>query len=189
MSIANLRKLLEDQEEYPPSETLWQQIINLAKKKTTTDDFNTIQQKMIGEMRQMQGGDNEYYKPSLPEPMLSRFFYKGEYYFLDGKDQIYKTDPSNPLVGNLVGQIIKSTDPEALFEVIIDGKPIHKIKPIRVKPKELYGRHYYMDGGRNIYRGLHSQRDYIHKIGTFSMEGKIILTGSEKLPTSSHDSH
>jgi len=160
--IHGIRKLLDGNEEFPPSEDLWNQIVYLAKQPTKKN----LQEHMIAE--------TNTYKPSLPEPDLARFFYQGEYYFLDSHNQIYQTDPGNPLVGNLVGHIDLDKNTRT-YQVTINKKVIHSIPGHQVKPREIHKRTYYLDADRKVYQGLHPDHPYLYQIGTLNKEGKIEL--------------
>tara|TARA_R100001163_G_C5068510_1_gene209043 strand:+ start:15125 stop:15646 length:522 start_codon:yes stop_codon:yes gene_type:complete len=169
--ISYIRKLLEGNEQYPPSEELWDQIVRSSKKLTPERQFRTIQDKMRRET-------NVYYKPSLPEPNLARFFYQGEYYFLDDANQIYKTDSGNALVGNHVGFIEQKnkSDINAGFDVTINGKIIHTILPRVTKEETIHNRHYYINSEMQVFEGFHPGHPYCFQIGNLNKEGKIELS-------------
>ena len=165
--ISTIRKLLEGNEAYPPSEDLWGQIIRATKKPHPEKEMWVIQDKMKRE--------TNTYKPSLPEPTVSRFFYQGEYYFLDDKNQIYKTDPGNALVGNQVGSIYMDPSNPNEFHVKIGNNVIHTIRGITVKPTEIHKKSYYIDDLKQVYQGIHPKHPYLYQIGTLNSGGKIEL--------------
>lgn len=158
--INGLRKLIQGQEEYPPSQDLWEQMIYMISQPAKKN----VQETMISEMNQ--------YKPSLPEPTLARFFHDGEYFFIDSSFQIYRTDPKNPLVGNLVGCVRKEED---LLIVKIDGKDIHTIIGVKVKEGDFHKRTYYTDSDKHVYRGFHPGNNLIFQVGSLNKEGRIEL--------------
>jgi len=166
MSISTLRTLIDGATEYPPSEDLWLQIVNLATKNKELGKFLGIQKKMRHEVDQ--------YKPSLPEPTLARIFIKGEYYYLDAKNNIYKSDPGNPLVGNLIGHIETSPN-DSNMHVMINKEEVCLIKSIEVKEDIKYDKHFYIDSKKEVYRGLHPKLKYVYSIGKLNSEGKIEL--------------
>ena len=165
--ISLIRKLLEGNESYPPSEDLWHQIVRASKRPTPERQFRTLQDKMRQE--------TNIYKPALPEPSLARFFYQGEYYYLDDHNQIYKTDPGNPLVGNHVGEIKTASSEPKKYEVTISGKVIHTIRGHDVKEQEIHKKSYYIDEERKVYQGIHPKHPYLYQIGQLSQDGKIQL--------------
>lgn len=163
--ISVIRKLLEGNEAYPPTEDLWGQIVRAAKKPSPEKEMWIVQDKMKREAKT--------YKPSLPEPTVARFFYQGEYYFLDDHNQIYKTDPGNPLIGNHVGHITRD---DQVFNVTIGGKIIHTIKGHGVKETEIHNKKYYIDDLKQVYQGIHPKHPYLYQIGILNISGKIELT-------------
>lgn len=166
MSIVQLRKILDGNEAYPPSEDLWLQIVGLAKMSREDGKIKTIQQRMKREV--------EIYKPNLPEPVLSRLFFKGIYYYLDGKNNLYKPDGGNPLVGNHVGQIRKNIENDC-FEVVIDGEVHHTIENKTATEQVIHEKHYYVDLENKVFRGLHPQLNFIYQIGSLNKHNKIEL--------------
>jgi hypothetical protein len=157
--INNLAKIIEGNELYPPSEEIWKKVIGLVRKK---EDMTIIelQTKMKNEM--------DRFKVGLPEPELARFFYDGNYYFLDSYMNIYEQDGDNPLIGNLVGKIEDNT-------IKIKDKETIILKSLNVVEKELYNNKYYMDDNNFIYKGFHPKLAYIHKIGKLGNGNKIVL--------------
>lgn len=160
--IQGIRNLLEGNEEYPPSEDLWMQLLNIVHQPTR----KTIQEQMTSEEKS--------FRPALPEPEVARFFYQGEYYFLDSHGQIYQTDPANPLVGNLIGAIEKTNN--STLQAKINGKVVHVLSEHSVKRKEIHKNTYYLDETRQVYRGLHPKHPFIYSIGSLNNEGKIELS-------------
>lgn len=166
--IAALRKLIAGNEEYPPSEDLWRQILYHLKKRSDQKKFRQIKQQLQQEVEQ--------YRPALPEPILIRFYHLGEYYFLDGKNQIYQTDPGNPMVGNLVGQINPPDLPnQPNYQVVINQKVVHTLPEHKVKERKIHNRTYYVNSNDHVFRGLHPQHPYIYSMGKLNQEGKIEL--------------
>jgi len=171
-NLATLRKLLEGNEDYPPSEDLWRQLIfHIVHKKEDKNNMKSIQSQLKQEIDQP-------YHPSLPEPTLARFYYQGEYFFLDGKNQIYQSDPSNPLVGILVGNIYSEKDEKTstfIHKVKLHKKDVCQLNCLDVLDKKIHDRDYYIDSDKTVYRGLHPQTSLIYPIGKLNKEGKIEL--------------
>jgi hypothetical protein len=163
--ISVIRKLLEGNEAYPPTEDLWGQIVRATKKPSPEKEMWVVQDKIRRE--------TNTYKPALPEPTVARFFYQGEYYFLDDRNQIYKTDPGNALVGNHVGEIYQENGD---FQVKINGNVIHTIKGRPVKATEIHKKSYYIDDLKQVYQGFHPKHPYLYQIGILNSNGKIELT-------------
>lgn len=174
--LATLRKLLEGNTEYPPTEELWKQLIyHIVVKKEERKDIEKINMQLKHEVEQV-----EQYKPSLPEPILVRFYYQGEYFFIDGKNQIYQMDGSNPLVGILVGNIYNENDEKdekgnSVYKVRLHKKEICKLTNMNVELKKIHDRDYYVDKDKNVYRGMHPQTSLIYSIGKLNKDGKIEL--------------
>lgn len=170
MSIAELRKLVEGNETYPPSEMLWKHVVMLAEKKTEKSTFNNLQEQMKREANK--------YRPSLPEPKVSRFHHDGKYYYLDANNRIYEIDEENPIVGNLVGEIsgdkviINKEEVYKIPKVIVSEKKIE----IKVEGKIIDEKMYYVDDERKMYRGFHINHPYVVMIGKLTSCGKIDIT-------------
>jgi len=157
-----LRKLVDGHEAYPPSELLWRQLIDLIQKKNTkTNRLLRIKEQMEKEVNR--------YRPSLPEPVISRFYYNDCYYYLDPKGKIYEMDNDNPMVGNQVGEIRGN-------EVILEKETIKTLEEVEADPQELYEEKYYVSAqSKNVYRGFHPQHPYVYHVGHLSNRGKIDL--------------
>lgn len=166
-----LREILSDNQTYPPSSVVWQQILELATERTPEQNIASVQARMRREA--------DRYKPALPEPQLARFYHHGMFYYLDARQNIYKHDDGNALVGNLVGLIKEAVDPvsaQTSWDVIINKEVVMSIPKLNVKEMDLYHRTYYVDDQKSTYRGLHPQLKFIHLIGKLTDENKIILT-------------
>lgn len=162
-----LRQILEDHHTYPPSEQVWKEILDLAAEQKPA--LESIQARMRKE--------TERYKPSLPEPLLARFYHQGVYYYLDARNNLYQHDPGNALVGNLVGclKLTTNEDNKPVIKVIVRDQTISEIPQVSVSEKEMYHRTYYLGDRKRVFRGLHPQRNLIYMIGRMNSENKIEL--------------
>jgi hypothetical protein len=170
----DLRKLLDSNEAYPPSQELWKDILKLAGKR----GGKSHDEKILELQEQMRREANKY-RPGLPEPEVARFMYNDKFYYLDGKAQIYDMDDDNPMVGNLAGEIRQEGDK---IVVIIRGERVKEFNPegLEMKELEMYGKKYYTNG-RDVYTGLHPKHKYVHKMGVLNASNKIMLL--DMLPT------
>lgn len=164
-----LRELLEGNESYPPSEVLWQQMLDIIKEQAKPQELSTIQERILRE--------REQYKPPLPEPLLARVYHQGIYYYLDPRGNLYQGDPGNALVGNLVGRIeqIEDENGDMVTRVMVKNKDLLDIPTKKVDKCEMYQRTYYKDDQNRMYRGLHPQQPYVYLVGKLNSEKKIEL--------------
>ena len=158
--LADLRKLIDGHQDYPPSEALWKQLVNLIEAKNTKE--NRYQQ-----LKDRLRRETEHCSVSLPEPVIARFHHQGQYYYLDPKGNIYQLDDENPIVGNLVGHVLDGAD------VIIHNQSVFKIPEISISAKELYQREYYLDANKGVYKAFHPNHPFIYQVGTLTPSGKI----------------
>lgn len=160
-----LQKLVEGNEDYPPSIILWNQMLELIKEEKQEDNLEIIQAEIEREINR--------YKPGLPEPLLARVFYDGKYYYLDPRGNLYRSDPGNPMVGNLVGSIHTNDKDETV--VTIDKRDVLILPQFDFEERQIYSKKYYLDSSRGVYRGLHPGQKLVYRIGKLNQEGKIEL--------------
>ena len=165
-----IRELIGGKREYPPSEEVWQQILDVLDEKAQPESLAAVQERIRRETNR--------YKPSLPEPLLARVYHHGVYYYLDPRNNLYEGDSGNVLVGNLVGHIKEEIDPEtkkSVIKVFLKGQELMAIPRIDVEESEMYGRMYYKTEDKKVYRGLHPGHNYIYLVGKLNHENKISL--------------